>query len=337
MDRLEVLLNPFLELPTNSTNASTPEPPDAPIAARVETFRVHMLPHFPFIHLPDEMTAQQLQQQRPLLFRAIACVASPTACEKRVRAVELKNLLSDMVFRQQRRKSTQRSQMGHEMDLLLGLLVYVAWGWDHQLTGRLMTMAMSLVGEVLPNKPTPSDMNTLGILALNMDHTDGLTHGEPLLECQRAVLACFVLSSAMSTYSGQVEALRWTPQMKHSLVAISSNTDCQNDTVLDLQVRLQLLTSQALQLRNRNRHTKYQPASETLLSQLRDLHPAVLQYQGKLTSKTGPALTIVLVLTTPIHQVPSQPTSTTPNSPSSKPSTQHPNSSFSQPWTPPQQ
>jgi hypothetical protein len=127
MAKLEALLDPFLELPTNSTNASTPEPSDAPIAARFETFRFHMLPHFPFIHLPEEMTAQQLQHQRPLLFRAIACVASPTACEKQVRAVELKHLLSDMVFRQQQRgNNTQRSQMGHEMDLLLGLLVYIA-------------------------------------------------------------------------------------------------------------------------------------------------------------------------------------------------------------------
>jgi hypothetical protein len=198
-------------------------------------------------------------------------------------------------------------------------------------------MAMSLVGEVLPDKPTPSDIHTLGLLGLDMDHTDGPTHSESLLECQRAVLGCFVLSSVMSTYSGQVEALRWTPQLKHSLVAISSNTDCQNDTVLDLQVRLQLLTTQALQLRNRNRHKKYQAAAETLLSQLRDLHPAVLQYQGKVPSKTGPALIIALVLTTPIHQVPSQPTSTTPNSPSSKPSTQHPLSSFPQPRTPTQQ
>lgn len=298
MARVEAFLDPFLEPSVNRTNSSTPEPPDGSTMARLETFRFHMLSHFPFIHLPAETTAQYLHDHRPFLLRAITCVASPAVCEKRVRAVELKHLLSDKVFCERGLNDTQRHQMGHTIDLLLGLLVYIAWGWDHQLSGRLMTMAMSLVREVFQNKPTASDMHTLGLLGPDMSHTNGVTPGEWLLECQRAVLACFVLSSVISTYSGQVDTLRWTPQMKYSLVAIGSNTDCHDDAILDLQVRLQLLTSQALQLRSQNRHTKYQAAAEALLSQLRDLHPAVLQHQGKIPSSTGPALTIALVLTT---------------------------------------
>ncbi|KAH6628105.1 hypothetical protein F5144DRAFT_594197 [Chaetomium tenue] len=279
--RLEALLDPFLELPTNTTNPSTPEPPDASTAACLETFRFHMLPHFPLIHFPAETTIQQLQHQRPFLFRAITCVASSTAREKRVRATELKHLLSEMVFGGNTENNTQRNPLGQTMDLLLGLLVYVAWGWDHQLSGRLMTVAMSLVDEVLPNKPTASDIHTLGLLRLEMGPTSRCMQGEPFLERERAVLACFVLSSAISTYSGQVDGLRWTPQMKQCLVAISSNRNERNDAVLALQVRLQVLTSQALQLRSRNHHTKYQAAAEALLSQLQDLYPTVLQHQGK--------------------------------------------------------
>ncbi|EAQ89422.1 hypothetical protein CHGG_06041 [Chaetomium globosum CBS 148.51] len=145
--RLEALLDPFLEIPSNTTSANTPEPLDASTAACLETFRFHMLPNFPFIHFPAETTIQQLQYQRPFLFRAITCVASSTACEKRVRVAELKHLLSETVFGEKAENISQRNAMGHTMDLLLGLLVYVAWGWDHQFSGRLMTVAMSLVDE----------------------------------------------------------------------------------------------------------------------------------------------------------------------------------------------
>ncbi|KAH6854710.1 hypothetical protein B0I37DRAFT_422453 [Chaetomium sp. MPI-CAGE-AT-0009] len=277
---LEALLDPFLEIPTNAPNKGTHGTPDSATAPCLETFHSHMLPHFPFIHLPAETTPQQLQHQRPFLSRAISCVASPTSCEKRVRAAELKHLLCSMAFlQQQERNDTERSQAGHTLDLLLGLLVYVAWGWDHLVSGRLMSLAMSLVGEVLPSKFTASDMHTLGLVTPDIGYTGGPMLPEQLLERQRAVLACFVLSSAVSTYSGQVDALRWTPQMKHSLSALSANTEHPTDAVLALQVHLQLLTSQALQLRSRNRHTKYQAAAEALLAQLQGVRPAVMQHQ----------------------------------------------------------
>ncbi|KAK3298765.1 uncharacterized protein B0H64DRAFT_422502 [Chaetomium fimeti] len=306
---LEALLSPFLDIPTNNLNARTPESADPSTASRLEIFRSHMLPHFPLIHLPAETTAQQLQHQRPFLFQAIACVTSPTSCEKRVRAAELKRVLFAMAFLQhQKGNETQQSQAGRTMDLLLGLLVYVAWGWDHLLSGRLMTLAMSLVGEVLPSKFTASDMHTLGLVVPEVDDTGGPMLAESLLERQRAVLACFVLSSAVSTYTGQVDALRWTPHIKHNLAALTASTDDPADGVLALQVHLQLLTSQALQLRTRNRHTNYHAAAEALLAQLHDLHPAVLQHQGSLPAHFYHAeLTILETL----HATPLQTISTT--------------------------
>jgi hypothetical protein len=264
-------------------NARTPEAPEPSAAACLDTFRSHMLPNFPFISLAAQVTPQQLQLERPFLFRAITCVAAPTSYEKRTRAVEFKRALCDRAFLQQQQDENeiQSDQMDQTVDLLLGLLVYIAWGWDHLLSSRLITLAVSLVGEMRLDKPAPSHVHTLALLTpgiLGYGHSHLLR--EHLLERQRAVLACFVLSSAVSAYSGQVDALRWTPQMDLSLASISANAEFQTDAILALQVRLQLVAAQAFSMGDPS-HEPSHAAAEALLGQLEELRPAVLQQKGK--------------------------------------------------------
>ncbi|KAK4039757.1 hypothetical protein C8A01DRAFT_16337 [Parachaetomium inaequale] len=282
LDGVEAFMAPFLTMPgADIPNAGTPETPESSAAACLDTFRSHMLPHFPFIHLPAQVTAQQLQLERPFLFRAIACVASPTSYEKRTRASEFKRALCGRAFLQQQDENDiQPDRMDQAIDFLLGLLTYVAWGWDHLLSSRLIMLAVSLVGEMRLDKPGPPDVHTLGLLPPDII---GYGHGpairEHLLERQRAVLACFVLSSAISAYSGQVDALRWTPQMEQGLAAISANAELQTDAILALQVRLQLIAEQALHERDQSHETDH-AAAEALLAQLEELRPAVQQHKG---------------------------------------------------------
>ncbi|KAI0517738.1 hypothetical protein F5B22DRAFT_654520 [Xylaria bambusicola] len=97
--------------------------------ACLDRFRTRMLPHFPFIHLPQRVTAEELCYNRPLLFKAIACVAWPFSREREARALDLKRGLCEEAFlRQIRAGKNQSNDISSALDLLLALMTYISWG-----------------------------------------------------------------------------------------------------------------------------------------------------------------------------------------------------------------
>ncbi|KAK4244270.1 hypothetical protein C7999DRAFT_17458 [Corynascus novoguineensis] len=255
----------------------------------LDTFRSYMLPHFPFFHLPAKITAQQLHLSRPFLFRAITCVASPTSRERQMRSRELKRVLHELVFLGESREhenGAKSNQTDTGLDLLLGLLVYIAWGWDHRLNHRLVMLAVSMVGEMYHDDAGHSDADVLGLLDLeNNSYTNPGYCPEPPVaennvEYQRALLASFLLGCTVSTYSGVVNPLWWTPRLECALAAVSA-TRSQHDQVLALQIRLQLLATQALQLHQQGRQPDHGGA-QALLTVLENLQPVIQQHQGSL-------------------------------------------------------
>lgn len=272
----------------------------------LDAFRSHMLHQFPFVHLPAHLTVQQLRRNRPFLMRAIICVTSSSADDKRARALELKHVFCEMAFLQQSSREPQPFQQ--TLDLLLGLLTYIAWGWDHVLSrrslSRFMVVAVSLVGEMTQEKAAPEHTRTIGHLEPKGFEgwyggtTTGveLTDAQLCLERQRAILGCFVLGSAVSAYFSQIEAPRWTPQMEEALTAISnsSSAECPSDQALAFQVRLQLLVLRASQVRERCQLPDQPPVAilpgpalqylKSLMGQLQDLRasipPAFQQHFG---------------------------------------------------------
>ncbi len=266
--------------------------PPSSASTYVEAFRQNKLHHCPFIHLPANVTADNLRRDRPFLFRAIICVESSSIAEKKTRALELKRVLFDTVFLQ------QPHQLRQKLDLLLGLLVYIAWGWDHVHSGgslsRLMMMAVSLASEMCLDKAAPKP--TIGLFdqkafedwhsgtPTNMELTDA----QFLLECQRAVLGCFVLGSAISVYFSQIEAPRWSPQLEECLSAVSNSgmrTEYMFDGTLAFQARLELLALKAAQTCERCQLPDQPPVSslpapardyiKTLMVQLQDLRASI--------------------------------------------------------------
>jgi hypothetical protein len=217
--------------------------------ALLGTFRSCMLPHFAFVHLPAHLTAHQLRRDRPFLFRAIVCAASPLTKEKLARGRALKMAICEAMLDQESQSSTGR------MDLLLALLTYISWVWDHVLNrgslSRLMLQAVSLASEIRLEPPPSPDLRMMALFSPGFNpqsETMVAATKHDFLERQRAVLGCFVLSSAISAYYGQIDALRWTQQMEDGLAAISSNHDCPTDATLAMQVRLQLLAQKSVQV-----------------------------------------------------------------------------------------
>lgn len=220
-------------------------------------FRSQMVKHLAFIYIPPDETAQQLRQTKPFLFRAIVAVTSTSIKDKLARGKELKQILAQSAVVENQ----------SNLDLLLGILVYVAWSWDPFLTkdgtlSRLMMLAISLVGNLRLNKPLPQDVHMIGPITPGFAARCRIGAEDPEqlhLERQRAVLGCFVLSSIISSYYAQMDAMRWTPKMEEGLRAISSNKDCPTDETFAFQVRLQLLAQRAVHAREQQEASNPNP------------------------------------------------------------------------------
>ncbi|KAI1739702.1 hypothetical protein F4680DRAFT_466227 [Xylaria scruposa] len=215
----------------------------------LDSFRTRMLPHFPFIYLPQSLTAEELRHSRPLLIRAIVCVTWPSSEEREARALHMKRVLCEEAFlRQAHDGMNQSTGTDPALDLLLALMTYISWGWDHVRRrgslSPLVMLCMSLVGEMRLDRPALDDAHTvLPVSPLTPDSPRRLS-----AEARRAALGCFVLSSVVSQYFRDMDPLAWTPQLDRVLGDTSSAETCSTDADLVYQVRFQLLSVKATQL-----------------------------------------------------------------------------------------
>jgi hypothetical protein len=187
-------------------SASVPQPPAAlysiPIleisAARAEEclafFRTRMLPNFPFISFPPDMTAVRLRQDRPALFHAILTVTTFSTQKKLSLAEHLKQLLFTSAL----------INVQSNMDLLLASLTYLTWSTDAflgraDLVSRLMTIAVSLVHDMRLFKPAAPDVQLTMMMTqgghYEEDHFPAEDTAQGVMERNRALLATFMLSS----------------------------------------------------------------------------------------------------------------------------------------------
>lgn len=81
-------------------------------------YRVYMTDQFPFVVLPVEMTANDLQRQKPFLLKVILMVASVRDMAGQTKMAEgiMEHVAQNMILRGEK-----------SLDLLQGLLVFIAW------------------------------------------------------------------------------------------------------------------------------------------------------------------------------------------------------------------
>jgi hypothetical protein len=189
------LPSPHVRETTVDTPADAPLDSDTSLTQDSETclatFRDKMLPSFSFTYISPNVTAQQLQSDRPFLMRAIMAVASPCKQQKIAYGRELKELMAQITLVQNQ----------SSLDLLHGLLVFTAWSYDQIINpsgtlSRLMLLAISVACDLRLDKPLPSDEHMMKPMvddAYEQEH-NCLKHWF-VAEEQRAVLACYALSS----------------------------------------------------------------------------------------------------------------------------------------------
>ncbi|KAF3399518.1 hypothetical protein DPV78_007037 [Talaromyces pinophilus] len=240
-------------------------------------FRSYNLSSLPFIDIPPDLTMEQLRQDRPFFACAVIAAASPSVQSKVEYGKELKKLLAHECVVENR----------SSLDLLLCILTYVAWGSEQFLTksdtlSRLMMMAISMVCDLGLNKPLPHDEHMIGQFVPDLPCPVRATRveaGQVSLQEQRATLACFLLSSIVSSYFAQIDAMRWTPQMEEYLRSLAANKHCPIDVTFVYQVRLQLMAQETVRAReqldlNQHQGTASLPLSlffSPLQRQLQDL------------------------------------------------------------------
>jgi hypothetical protein len=191
MNTVSPNLNPlFLSNPYSlSPSVPSANQPDE----RLNFFRSRMLPSFPFLNLTPDMTSWYLRQNRPFLLQAIHTVTTFSTQERFVQSEELKRLLFTSAL----------IKVESNIDLLLGLLTYLAWSTDAflgraDLISRLMMLAISMMYDLRLFKPSSPDVQIMMSITQGRDeegHVPGDETPYDLLERQRAVLACFILSS----------------------------------------------------------------------------------------------------------------------------------------------
>jgi len=182
------------------TNPQSLAPTISPLRAgeSLYFFRTRMLPCFPFLVLGPEITAQQLRQDRPILFHAIITVTTFSTQAKLVLIEEFKRLVFKHAL----------VEVQSSIDLLLGLLAYLAWSTDAFLGGadlvsRLMMLAMSMVYDLRLFRPSQPDIQLIMAMTQGGSCESEQYRGEEtvqaVMEKQRALLACFILSSKYAT------------------------------------------------------------------------------------------------------------------------------------------
>ncbi|KAJ5710068.1 hypothetical protein N7493_009660 [Penicillium malachiteum] len=212
---------PSLRIPTTVFGFASEE-------ALVE-FREKMVKYFPFMHLPHD--ADWLQRHRPFLSKCILSATSQSTSEKLELGEQIKNELIQRVY-------INNDPRAVNIDLLLGLLTFIAWGHDNLLhksaarVSRFTQLAIGLAFDLRLNKQQQQESHMLPGKALSETQ-------ENTLEEKRAVLGCWMMSSVVSSYLKQIDPLQWTPYMNECLETLAKSSESINDEIFVHQVRLQ--------------------------------------------------------------------------------------------------
>lgn len=258
----------------SSDSAATAEPismtPDERLSRPFDIFRFKMLPEFPFIHLPADMTPEVLRSLWPTLLLSIMCVSVASPCCSS-ESLEFKLLMSQaLVALDKKPTNLQR------MDKFLAILVYLAWGADYfccrGTMSRLILQAVSLACDMTQNEHSEMEQKKMLLPTVNLFHPDerpdlcASTTKDFFLDRRRAILGCYVLSSVVSAYFGRMSAMQWTMQMEESLVAIGLSKDCPSDAGFVTQVRLQVLQEKGLEIYRRHETDYQNTMTEAMIS-----------------------------------------------------------------------
>ncbi|KAF2458685.1 hypothetical protein BDY21DRAFT_341047 [Lineolata rhizophorae] len=226
--------------PVARSSGSEPNDVEDPSIAEslFTTFRTQMGNYFPFVVLPPNVSSQDIRRERPILYKAILMAASHLQFERQAKIVkELTQELNHCIFVEGKKN----------MDILQGMLVYIAWYHYHFPIQPLVTfwiqLAMGIVAELGLHK-WPQ------MMLRHRNFAEVITTepwmNERTMDDRRAVLGCFYLSSKVSSSFKKLEAMKWTPYLDDCCRVIEASREYESDVILVTLIRLQEIVSRLM-------------------------------------------------------------------------------------------
>ncbi|KAL4738265.1 hypothetical protein BDV11DRAFT_190010 [Aspergillus similis] len=222
-----ILIHPFL----------APSADEA--SSYLDRFRRDFIHSLPFLVVSPSMTAQQLYQDRPLLWLSIMTVASARTAQQIALSKEVRAIFGREAYVEGTRN----------MDFLLAVLVYTAWDRhycvDKTISTSLVQLAIAVLYDLGLDKPPSQDsvaMITYEWKGVNKPpRRSRFANAE---EC-RALLGCFLLST-VPMFMGRGDSLRWTPYTDECVRFLEQQNESPTDSFLIQLVKLRLIARKAL-------------------------------------------------------------------------------------------
>ncbi|KAJ9260815.1 transcriptional regulator family: Fungal Specific TF [Paecilomyces variotii] len=212
-------------------------PSDREAEMMLDHFRVNMMPHFPFVIIPAEVSLNDLRREKPFLFTTVMMVGCRHDASRQVAiASKIREIISYSVLV----KGEQ------SLDMLQGLLIYLAWYHFHLRLGSQLTnlfhLIMAMMTDLcLNNAAHPKSPSKLALGLAKYFEKDGQPHKTRTLEERRAYLGVFYLTSIVSLYARNIDSLRYTKYTEECCQLVAEAAEYPTDTLLIQLMRVHRL------------------------------------------------------------------------------------------------
>ncbi|KAM0159184.1 hypothetical protein ACHAPG_003666 [Botrytis cinerea] len=198
-------------------------------------FRTNSIKYLPFMVISSDTNVLEFKKENPFWWLAIVMATTKRTSKQIALGMHIRQLLGQKLL-----ISGERN-----LDLLWGLLTYIAWSQCHYqqrpVWSSMIQLAIGIVFDLGLNKTPPKEAP---YLLLNFDARGcpkPFIHVVGSQQEKRALLCLYSLSSSFSLYVQRIETLRWTPYADECLKTLSEKPESLHDILMTQIVRLQLI------------------------------------------------------------------------------------------------
>ncbi|KAF7562249.1 hypothetical protein G7046_g1896 [Stylonectria norvegica] len=227
--------------PTSISPAHCLEPPSLQDDECLKVFRDCHLQTLPFIYLPPDVTVAHLKRERPFLWLNIRALCCKSTSEKKRLDRQIRSILGQRLLVDLDRNN---------IDLLLGLLAYLAWTLDHLGSKKILCtyagLATSLVFDLRLDRPGQESpcRETNACKSFSHPIKQYIPSTYRTNEERRAILACFTTCSNISSFI-RSQPMRWMPHMEACLQHLANEPETPGDELLVNIVKISRIVDDA--------------------------------------------------------------------------------------------
>ncbi|KAH9894666.1 hypothetical protein F4778DRAFT_284551 [Xylariomycetidae sp. FL2044] len=205
------------------------------------TFVQRLMPEYPFVALPQGITAPELASTKPFLFATIRMVSS----YRNLRSMRAQNYLITRHISEQMIMRSERSlEMLQSILLVLGYYHYHCM--MHAQMNNLTALANSLIADLGINR-APEGQEKTRLILLNPETPRARTNEE-----RRALCGVWYMNSIVALAFHRIDPIKYTSYVDQCLRELEVSQECETDSLLVHLVRIQHLSERISKLHTRD-------------------------------------------------------------------------------------